>query len=99
MNDAADRRPALIPGRVGTFLRRFGELRLCRYKLRRDRVGGMGRINQFRHILRHSDGELLGHSLDLSESTRLGQPCGYEIFCSENPGCHSAHSQPVVSRP
>ena len=98
MNDAGDGRPALIPDRVGTFFRRLGELRRCRHKLRRDRVGGIGRIDQFRHVLRHSDGELLGHSSDLSESTRLGQPRGNEIFCAENPGPASPCIQPAVSR-
>ncbi len=92
MNDAGDRGPALVADRVGTFFRRFGKLRRCRHKLRRDRVGGINRIDQFRHVLRHSNGELFGHLSDLPQSTRLRQPHRNEIFCAENPGpCHSAY--------
>jgi hypothetical protein len=80
VNDARDRGPALITDWVGTFFSRPCQLGLAWDKLRRNRVPVIGRIDQLRHVLRNSDGELLGHSSDLSESTRLGQPRWNEIF-------------------
>jgi hypothetical protein len=83
VNDAGEGRPTFIADRVGPFLRRFGELRRCRHKLSRDRVGGIGPIDQFRYVLGHGNSKLGGNKSDLLKSLTLDEASGNEFVSAE----------------
>ena len=59
MDDAGHRRMQLVTDRVGPVLRVFLQLGGIGHKLRRDRVGRIGRIDQRRHLVGDRDREPL----------------------------------------
>ena len=60
MDQAGQRRPALVADRVGPVVGRGVELGGPRHELRRDRVDRVGRIDQRRHLVGQRDGKFLG---------------------------------------
>ncbi len=80
VDDAGDRRPALVADRVGQLLVADRELRLVGHELRRDRVVRFAALDQRRHVRGHGDSELLGHPPNRIEPLRRDEAGGDEVF-------------------
>jgi len=84
MDDAGDGGPAFVTDRVSLLFGRNDKFGRARDKLRRDRVGEVGRIDQGRHLLGHGNGKFSGHPADILETARLDQACRYELFWTQD---------------
>ncbi len=74
MDEAGQRRPAFVADRVGLVVRRGVEFGGARHELRRDRIGGVGGVDQRRHLVGHGDRELCGDPAQLGSRSGATRP-------------------------
>ena len=80
MDDALQRRMRAIADRIGKLLRRDRQLPRIGQELPRDRIGGIGGIDQRRHLRRDGNSKARGDAGDLGLALGRNEPRRDELL-------------------